>query len=79
MLNKRGLYLNEYDTTRLVINVCHNLNARGYGIDAQNTAEKEDTSLTSKKLVFSVYTSKTDRPADSVVDNNMLSSKSNGD
>ena len=51
MLNKSGLHLNEYGTTRLANNFCYSMDAWQYEIctDAQNTAQTEDSPLRKRR------------------------------
>ena len=51
MLNKSGLHLNEYGTTRLANNFCYSMDAWLYEIctDAQNTTQTEDSPLPKRR------------------------------
>ena len=61
MLNRRGLHLNEYGTTRLANKFCYNMIASWYEIcmDAQNTKHAKNVN---KILVINIYNPNADRP-----------------
>ena len=76
MLNRRGLHLNEYGTTRLANKFCYNMNASWYEIcmDAQSTKHAKNVN---KILVINIYNPNADRPTNSTADNNKSLSKTN--
>ena len=83
MLNKSGiLHLNENGRTRLVNNLCYNMNAwqDKTCMVTRNKTEKEESYITkrvNKNLVFNVNSFNTDRPVNPTNDNNKSLSRNN--
>ena len=82
MLNKSGIHLNEYGTTRCVNNFCCSINAwRGETcMGGRNKTGKEESAIAkrvNKNLVPNVKSYSTDRPVNSTADNIMSLSWNN--
>ena len=60
-MNKCGIHLNEYRTTRLFNNLFCNMNAQWYEI-CMNTKDTPLAKNVNKNLVFNVWNSNTNRP-----------------